>query len=303
MTEERWPALPYDAWKDTYATLHMWAQIVGKIALARAAPVNHSWGIAFDVTARGFTTRTLPHGDRSFRVAFDFIDHQLVIEASDGARRTLPLAPRTVADFYREVMATLHDMALSVKIWPVPVEIPNPIPFTADTVHRSYDQAFANRFWRILVNIQQTLTVSRCGFIGKCSPANFFWGSFDLAVTRFSGRPAPRREGPAFMRDAYSHEVISHGFWPGSGPLLEPAFYAYAVPEPEGLKNARVRPDGAYYHRELGEFILPYEAVRTAVSPERAILEFVDSTYASAATLGHWDRAALETIPTSRAQG
>ena len=298
-----WPALRNDDWNDTYATLHMWSQVVGKVALAQAPPLNHSWGISLGVTARGLTTATLPHGDRTFTIAFDFIDHLLAIDTSDGDRRVLPLEPRTVAEFYGLVMTTLHEMALPVKIWPVPVEIPNPIPFTADTVHRSYDRAFANRFWRILVNIQQTLTVSRCGFIGKCSPANFFWGSFDLAVTRFSGRPAPRREGPAFMRDAYSHEVISHGFWPGSGPLLEPAFYAYAVPEPEGLKNARVRPDGAYYHRELGEFILPYEVVRTAVSPERAILEFVDSTYASAATLGHWDRAALETIPTGKAQG
>jgi hypothetical protein len=294
MTSERWPALPYDAWKDTYATLHMWSQIVGKVALDRTAPINHSWGIAFDVTARGLTTRTLPHGDRSFRMAFDFIDHQLVIETSDGDRRTLPLAPRTVADFYREVMATLGDMALPVKIWPMPVEIPDPIRFSEDTVHRSYDPTFANRFWRILLGIQQTLTTTRCSFIGKSSPVHFFWGAFDLAVTRFSGRPAPPREGPAFMRDAYSHEVISHGFWPGSGPLLEPAFYAYAVPEPEGLKDTAVQPTGAYYHRELGEFILPYEAVRTAASPERALAEFVDSTYAKAATLAHWDRAALE---------
>jgi hypothetical protein len=297
MTSERWPALPYDAWKDTYATLHMWSQIVGKVALARVAPVNHCWGVALEVTARGLSTRTLPHGDRSFRVAFDFIDHELVIDASDGARRTLPLAPRTVADFYREVMATLRGMDLPVKIWPMPVEIPNPIRFTEDTVHGSYDASLANRFWRILGETQHALTACRCGFIGKCSPAHFFWGSFDLAVTRFSGRLAPPREGPAFMRDAYSHEVISHGFWPGSGPVLEPAFYAYAVPEPQDLKNAAVRPHGAYYHRELGEFILPYEVVRAALSPEDAISEFVDSTYAQAATLAHWNRAALERIP------
>ena len=302
MTEKAWPALPYDAWKDTYATLHMWSQIVGKIALARGAPINHCWGIAFDVTARGLTTRTLRHGDRDFRMAFDFIDHQFVIETSDGERRTLPLAPRTVADFYREVMAMLGEMALPVKIWPMPVEIPNPIRFTEDTLHQSYDPSYVDRFWRILVNIQQTLTATRCGFIGKCSPVHFFWGSFDLAVTRFSGRPAPPRDGPAFVRDAYSHEVISHGFWPGSGPVLEPAFYAYAVPEPEGLKDARVQPDGAYYHQELREFILPYEAVRTAASPERAITEFVDSTYARAATLARWDRAALERIPPTDTQ-
>ena len=303
MTPERWPALPYDAWKDTYATLHMWSQIVGKIALARAAPINHSWGVAFDVTPRGLTTRTLPHGDRSFRVAFDFIDHQLVIETSDSNRRALPLAPRTVADFYREVMATLRDMALPVTIWPMPVEVPNPIRFNEDTVHRSYDPSFANRFWRILLKIQEALTASGCGFVGKCSPVHFFWGSFDLAVTRFSGRLAPPREGPAFMRDAYSHEVISHGFWPGSAPVLEPAFYTYAVPEPPGFMGASVQPDGAYYHRELGEFILPYEAVRSSAAPELAIMEFVDSTYARAATLANWDRAALETNPRARRGG
>jgi Family of unknown function (DUF5996) len=294
MTREGWPALPYEAWKDTSATLHMWSQIVGKVALARAAPINHSWGIALQVTARGLTTRTLPYGDRSFRLAFD-IDHQLVIETSDGSRRALLLTPRTVAEFYREVMATLHAMGLPVKIWPMPVEVPNPIRFDEDTVHRSYDPSFANRFWRILLKIQVALTASSCNFVGKCSPVHFFWGSFDLAVTRFSGRPAPPREGPAFMRDAYSHEVISHGFWPGSAPVLEPAFYAYAVPEPQGLKDASVRPDGAYYHKELGEFVLPYDAARSVASPERAIMEFVDSTYAAAATLAKWDRAALET--------
>jgi hypothetical protein len=297
MARERWPALPYDAWKDTYATLHMWSQIVGKIALAQAAPVNHSWGIALHLTACGFTTQPLPHGDRSFRLAFDFVDHQLVIEASDGTRRLLPLVSRSVADFYRDVMGMLDDMSLPVKIWPMPVEIPNPIRFDQDTIHHSYDPEFANRFWRVLLRIHQSFTEARCGFIGKCSPVHFFWGSFDLAVTRFSGRLAPPREGPAFVREAYSHEVISHGFWPGSPPVLEPAFYAYAVPEPGGLEQARVRPDGAFYHRELREFILPYEAVRTSGSPERAIREFVDSTYTAAATLAHWDRAALERIP------
>jgi hypothetical protein len=297
MAQERWPALPYDAWKDTYATLHMWSQVVGKVALARAPPLNHSWGIAFDVTARGFTTRTLPYGDRSFRLSFDFIDHQLVIESSDGDRRQLPLVPRSVADFYRDVMRILDEMKLPVKIWTMPVEIPDPIRFETDTVHRSYDAEFANRFWRIVVQIHRVFTDARCEFIGKCSPVHFFWGSFDLAVTRFSGRPAPPRDGPAFVREAYSHEVISHGFWPGSGPVLEPALYAYAVPEPAGLKEAAVRPDAAYYHRELGEFILPYEAVRTAASPDRAITEFVESTYATAATLAGWDRAALERAP------
>jgi hypothetical protein len=294
MTDERWPALPYDAWQDTYATLHMWSQIVGKVALAQAPPVNHSWAVALDVTARGLTTKTLPHGDRSFRISFDFIDHLLVVDSSAGERRSLPLVPQTVADFYQRVMALLREMELPVTIWPVPVEIPDPIPFDQDTVHRSYDPVYASRFWRIVERVQQLFTQSRCDFVGKCSPVHFFWGSFDLAVTRFSGRLAPPREGPAFMRDAYSHEVISHGFWPGSGPLREPAFYAYAVPEPDGLKDARIEPEGAYYHREMGEFILPYEVARTSPSPERAIAAFVRTTYERAATLGHWDRAALE---------
>jgi hypothetical protein len=209
-------------------------------------------------------------------------------------RQVLPLVPQTVAAFYRQVMTRLDDLDLPVKIWPVPVEIPDPIPFERDTVHHAYDPEFVTRFWRILVQVHRVFTACRSGFLGKCSPVHFFWGSFDLAVTRFSGRPAPPREGPAFMREAYSHEVISHGFWPGSGPVLEPAFYAYAVPEPEGLKNAAVQPGGAYYHRDLGEFILPYEAVRTAASPEAAISAFLDSTYDRAATLAGWDRATLE---------
>ena len=289
-----WPALPYDAWKDTYATLHMWTQVVGKIALAQAPPINHSWAVAFDVTSRGLTTKTLPHGDRSFRISFDFIDHQLVIEASDAGRRSLALAPKTVADFYREVMATLRDMSLAVKIWPMPVEIPDPIRFDQDTVHRSYDPVAANHCWQILAQVQRVFTACRSGFLGKCSPVHFFWGSFDLAVTRFSGKLAPPREGPAFMRDAYSHEVISHGFWPGSGPVLEPAFYAYAVPEPPGFKEAGVEPEGAFYHREMGEFILPYEVVRKSVSPDAALVRFLDTTYDRAAALAGWDRAALE---------
>jgi hypothetical protein len=205
-----------------------------------------------------------------------------------------------VADFYREVMTTLDELGLSVKIWPMPVEIPSPIRFDEDTTHHTYDRVHANRFWRILVQIERVFTVSQCGFVGKTSPVHFFWGSFDLAVTRFSGRPAPPREGPAFMRDAYSHEVISHGFWPGSGPILEPSFYAYAVPEPSGLPDARVRPDAALYRRELGEFILPYDAVRRSASPEGAIQAFVESTYEQAANLAGWDRAALERSSAAR---
>ena len=219
MANERWPALPYEEWLDTYATLHMWTQVVGKVALARAAPLNHSWAIALQVTARGLSTVMLPHGARSFTIAFDFIDHQLVIETSDGERRALPLRPQSVADFYAEVIGTLNDMRLPVRIWSTPVEIPSPVPFERDSVHHAYDPELANRFWRIVVQVHRVFTECRSGFIGKSSPVHFFWGAFDLAVTRFSGRPAPPREGPAFMREAYSHEVISHGFWPGSGPV------------------------------------------------------------------------------------
>ncbi|PYR88865.1 MAG: hypothetical protein DMF84_26335 [Acidobacteria bacterium] len=291
---EPWPALPYDAWKDTYATLHMWMQVVGKVALALAPPVNHSWGVAFHITPRGLSTHSLPHDRRSFTMEFDFIDHRLVVRTSDGEERALKLEPRTVADFYGEMMALLNEMRLEVKIWPVAVEIPTPIRLDTDVDHHSYDPAFATKAWRIFADIERVFTDARCSFVGKCSPANFFWGSFDLAVTRFSGRLAPPREGPAFMREAYSHEVISHGFWPGSGPVLEPSFYAYAVPEPAGFKEAQVRPRAAYYHREMGEFILPYEAVRTAASPEQEILAFIESTYERGATLAKWDRAVLD---------
>jgi hypothetical protein len=294
MDDTAWPALPCDEWKDTYATLHMWTQVVGKVALAQAAPLNHSWAIAFHVTPRGLTTRTLPYGNRTFTIQFDFIDHELRIAASDGGSRTIALRPRTVADFYAAVMTALREMNLPVKIWPMPVEIPSPIRFDLDTVHQSYVPEQANRWWRIVSQIACVFTTSACHFVGKCSPVHFFWGSFDLAVTRFSGRAAPPREGPAFMREAYSHEVISAGFWPGGAPVLEPSFYAYAVPEPAGFKDAQVRPPAAYYHRDMGEFLLPYEAVRTAPSPDEAILSFVDSTYERGATLGGWDRAALE---------
>jgi hypothetical protein len=277
----------------------MWTQVVGKVALALAPPLNHSWAIAFQVTSRGLSTRTLPYGDRTFAIEFDFVDHQLRILASDGSTRSLSLRPQTVADFHRDVMATLDDMGLHVRIWPMPVEVPSPIRFDRDDTHRSYDPEYANRWWRVVLQVSRVFMVSACGFVGKCSPVHFFWGSFDLAVTRFSGRAAPSREGPAFMRDAYSHEVISAGFWPGGGPVLEPVFYAYAVPEPAGLKDARVRPDAAYYHKELGEFILPYDAVRTAPSPEHALLSFVGSTYENAARLGGWDRQSLERAPSS----
>jgi hypothetical protein len=295
--DDVWPTLAYEAWKNTYETLHMWTQVVGKVALACAPPLNHSWGIAMQVTPRGLATRTLPHGERTFSLLFDFIDHALVICASDGATKTLSLRPQTVADFYRELMTTLDGMRLGVKIWPMPVEIPAPIRFDLDTVHSSYDPEYASRWWHILSRVARVLAQSRCQFVGKCSPVHFFWGSFDLAVTRFSGRVAAPPQGPEFMREAYSREVISHGFWPGSGALLEPALYSYAFPEPPGLKEARVEPQAAYYHRELGEFILPYEAVRRAPSPDQAILAFVASTYDRAATLAHWDREVLDRKP------
>jgi len=293
-----WLALPYDAWKDTYATLHLWSQVVGKIALALVAPLNHCWAVALRVTPRGLTTRPLPHGERTFTIQFDFIDHQLRISASDGETRELALAPHSVADFYHDLLATLDAMHLPVKIRPTSTELPKPVRLDRDTQHHSYDPEYADRFWRILVQLDRVITDSQCAFVGKFGPVNFFWGSFDLAVTRFSGRRAPSREGPVFERDAYSHEVISHGFWPGSGPVLEPAFYAYAVPEPAGLKEARVQPEAAFYHRELNEFILPYDAVRQAESPDAMIRAFIDSTYARAADLAHWDRKALDRAAT-----
>jgi len=286
--------LPYAEWRDTYATLHMWTQVVGKVALALAPPLNHCWGSALQFTSRGLITRPLPHNGRSLTLEFDFLGHRLLIHVSDGRETTIRLAPRTVADFYNETMAVLREMGIDIAIWTLPVEIPAPIRFEADVVHRSYEPEFANRCWRILSNVESVLTRSRCRFVGKASPAHFFWGSFDLALTRFSGRPAPPREGPRFMRDAYSHEVISHGFWPGADSLPEPVFYAYAAPEPAGLAQAAVRPSDAFYHQEMKEFLLPYEAMRTSASPEDAILSFVESTYERAADLAKWDRTALE---------
>jgi hypothetical protein len=296
-TDTCWPALPYDAWKDTYATLHLWSQVVGKIALAQAPPLNHCWAVALQVTPRGLITRPLPHDERTFTIQFDFIDHRLLVSASDGEARTFALRPCSVADFYRELLETLAAMRLPVKIHPLSTELPEPIRLDRDTQHHSYDPEYVLRLWRILVQVDRVFTESRCAFVGKSSPVNFFWGSFDLAVTRFSGRRAPPRDGPAFQREAYSHEVISHGFWPGSGPLLQPAFYAYAAPEPTGLREARVRPEAAYYHRELGEFILPYDAVREANAPDALIRAFIDSTYECAADLARWDRGALERRP------
>jgi hypothetical protein len=292
-----WPTLHYEEWKETYATLHMWMQVVGKVALVQAPPINHSWAVALLVSPRGLSTHLLPRGARTFAIEFDFVDHQLVVRVSDGSSQTRPLTGESVADFYAAIMSLLQRMDLGVRIWPMPVEVPDPIRFDSDTIHHTYDPAAAYRWWQILSRTAPLFAERRASFLGKTSPVHFFWGSADLAVSRFSGRPAPPREGPRFMRDAYSHEVISHGFWPGSGPVLEPAFYAYAVPEPAGLKDAAVQPSAAYYHRELGEFILPYEAVRTMPDPTAAIGAFIDSTYERAATLGRWDRAALERPP------
>jgi len=294
MADTRWPRLPYPDWKDTYATLHMWTQVVGKIALATTPPLNHSWGIALQLGPRGLTTRTLYHDSRRFAIEFDFVDHALVVRIADGTVRSIPLEPMTVAEFHRRMMALLDDLGLSVRIWTMPVEIPNPIRFEQDTIHGQYDREPVERFWAVLQSCDRVMTTRRCSFVGKCSPVHFFWGSFDLAVTRFSGRVAPPREGPDFMREAYSHEVISHGFWPGNEQVPEPTFYAYAVPEPEGFKDAKAEPPAATYSRDLGEFVLPYEAVRSAPDPDRALAQFLDSTYEAGARLGKWDRKALE---------
>jgi hypothetical protein len=276
----------------------MWTQIAGKICLALTPRVNHFWNIALHITPRGLATPPLPFGDRTFTMTFDFVGHELVIQLSDGAREALPLQPQTVADFYRALMTTLHRLGIDVKIWKMPVEVPEPIRFDEDTTHRSYDAAQARRFWEVMLAIAPVFQAFRAEFIGKCSPVHFFWGSFDLAVTRFSGRPAPERPGAdTITRESYSHEVISHGWWPGGGPVNEPAFYAYAAPEPDGLKTTAIEPAAAYYNLELSEFILPYEAVRRAADPEAELRAFLRTTYDAAARLGKWDRATLERQP------
>jgi hypothetical protein len=299
-TAEAWPSLPFAEWRDTCATLQLWTQVVGKIRLAQAPLVNHWWQVPLYVTARGLTTSAMPHGTRSFQIDFDFIDHRLLIADSDGAAAGFALEPRSVADFHRELMGRLASMRLPVKIWTMPVEIEGAIPFEQDTTHASYDAAAANRFWRILVECERVLTRFRARFIGKVSPVHFFWGSFDLAVTRFSGRRAPPSTATAphlanwVMREAYSHEVSSVGFWPGDESLPMPAFYAYAYPEPEGFGRAPVRPAGAYWHQEMGEFVLPYDRIREDAAPDDRLLEFCESTYAGAADLARWNRAELE---------
>jgi Family of unknown function (DUF5996) len=290
-----WPELPLEAWKDTYATLHMWTQIVGKVRLALSPRVNQWWEVTLYVTPLGLTTSPIPYEGGIFEIQFDFIHHRLLIRTSQDAERVMALAPRSVADFYEEFMQCLASLDIHVKIWKMPCEVPNPIAFDRDTQHASYDPEFANRFWRILVEVDEIFKEFRSRFIGKNSPVHFFWGSFDLAVTRFSGRRAPAREGAdPVTQEAYSHEVISAGFWPGGGEIKGPAFYAYAAPQPSGFAEAQVGPAKAFYHSQMQEFLLMYDDVRNAANPRADLLEFLRSTYEAGARLGNWNRAELE---------
>ena len=291
--------MPVAAWADTYATLHMWSQVVGKVRLALAPPVNHWWHVTLYVTARGLTTSPIPYRGGAFEMAFDFIDHRLTIETSEGTRKDIALVPRSVADFYQLVMTALRDLGIQVRIWPMPVEVPSPIRFDRDTQHGSYEAEAANRFWRVLLQADAVLKEFRSRFIGKCSPVHFFWGSFDLAVTRFNGRPTnAKADADPITREAYSHEVTSAGFWPGTlaqgASAIDAAFYAYASPEPPGYKSARAGPAGAFYSPDLNIFILRYDDVRGAASPREALLDFLQTTYEVGADLGKWDRPALE---------
>ena len=302
MKQDLWPELPYTAWKDTYASLHLWTQIVGKIRLAQTPWVNHSWHVTLYVSPRGLTTSSIPYGQQSFELEFDFLKHVLRASTDDGSFREVPLVPRTVAEFYADLMQALAELGIAVRIYEMPNEIPDPIRFREDHTHASYDPEYAQRFWRILLQVDRVLHDFRTAFIGKCSPVHFFWGSFDLAVTRFSGRRAPLHPGGVpFLPDrvtqeAYSHEVSSAGFWPGTkGILEEPAFYSYAYPEPPGFSSAAVQPPQAYYHETFSEYVLPYDAVRTAKDPDRVLMSFLTSTYGAGAGNGKWDRKALET--------
>jgi hypothetical protein len=296
-----WPALAYADWADTAQTLHMWTQVVGKVRMALTPAVNHWWHVPLYVGARGLTTSPMPAGSRTVEIAFDFIAHRLEIVCSDSALEYLPLQPMSVAAFHREVMAALDRLGLQPGIWTVPCEVENPIPFEADEVHSAYDPEAAQRFWRVLVQADRVLKVFRARFIGKASPVHFFWGSFDLAVTRFSGRRAPPHPGSEILpasvsQEAYSHEVSSCGFWPGA-PGVEATFYAYAYPEPPGFAGAPIRPRAARWEPSLGEFVLPYEAMRTSLAPDFALLNFLQSTYEAAADLGGWPRSELERTP------
>jgi hypothetical protein len=297
---EDWPALPYAAWKDTCTTLHLWAQIVGKVRLAQTPWVNHSWHATLYVTSRGLTTSPIPYEGRAFQIDFDFIDHALIIRASDGGEQRLRLAPRPVADFHDQLMAALAELDIRVRIHGSPNEVPDPIPFREDREHAAYDPEHAQRFWRVLVQTDRVFKQFRTGFLGKVSPVHLFWGSFDLAVTRFSGRAAPPHPGgvpslpDSVTREAYSHEVSSAGFWPGGGAIDHAAFYSYAYPVPDGFAAAPVRPQAAFFHEAMGEFILPYDAVRGAHAPDEVLLDFLQSTYDAAADAAGWDRTALE---------
>ncbi|HEY9198665.1 MAG TPA: DUF5996 family protein [Gammaproteobacteria bacterium] len=297
---EFWPTLSLDAWRDTYATLHLWTQIIGKIRLVQSPWVNHSWHTTLYVTARGLTTGPVPYAYRVFQIDFDFIEHALTVLSNDGRSGRVMLQPQSVATFYANLMDELDKLGLPVDIDRMPNEVPDPIPFDADEMHRAYDRDYANRFWRILVQADRVFKIFRAPFIGKCSPVHFFWGAADLAVTRFSGRRAPKHPGgiphlPDWVtREAYSDEVSSCGFWPGGGPIPYAAFYSYAYPEPPGFAAASVQPDGAFYSDALHEFILPYDSVREAASPDDTLLQFLASTYTAAADLAEWDRAALE---------
>jgi Family of unknown function (DUF5996) len=298
-----WPELPTAAWRESYATLHLWTQIVGKIRLSRTPWLNHSWHVALYVTARGLTTSPIPDGSRTFQLDFDFLDHVLRISDSDGAERQFALAGKSVASFFAATLAALAELGIRVKIDEMPNEIAEPIGFSQDHGHSSYDPDAVQRFFQILVNTDRVFKQFRTGFLGKASPVHFFWGSFDLAVTRFSGRRAPRHPGgvphlpDAVANEAYSHEVSSAGFWPGGGAIDYPAFYSYAYPEPAGYRTAVVRPDAAFFADELGEFILPYDAVRVTDDPDKMLLEFLQSTYEAAANAAKWDRDALEGPP------
>ena len=293
-----WPELPLEAWQDTYATLHMWTQIVGKVRLAQSPLINHWWEVPLYVSARGLTTSSIPCPTGSFEISFDFIDHRLDIKTSDGASRTIALYHRTVAGFYREFMEMLRSLGLGIKIWPMPVEIPNPIRFDQDVTHARYDPAYANRCWRILVTVDKIFKEFRGRFIGKASPVHFFWGSFDMAASRFSGRRAPERPGAdKITKEAYSHEVQSVGWWPGGGDVTSPMFYSYCAPEPPGFRESAVRPGKAFYDTKLGEFLLSYDEVRAASDPRAALLDFCQSTYEAAAISAKWDRGSLERKP------
>jgi len=297
---EAWPALPLDAWKDTYATLHMWTQIVGKVRLVQSPWLNHCWHVTLYVTARGLTTSPVPYGDRTFQIDFDFIDHQLTVLSSDGGSGRVALRPMSVAAFYASLMAEMQKLELRVDINLKPNEVADPIRFDRDQTHCSYDGEFANRFWRTLVQADRIFKEFRAGFVGKCSPVHFFWGAPDLAVTRFSGRPAPKHSGgvpnlPDWVtREAYSDEVSSCGYWPGGGPIPYAAFYSYAYPEPPAFAASNVQPREAFYSNDLHEFILPYDVVRQSESPDETLLEFLQTTYEAAADLAKWDRSSLE---------